>query len=241
MQLIGEVKQDLVLTSELCHQSRNNLKTVQNNLVYNILNTLQQQRRIVRLKIVSNTLKDIYNLIKKENNITKLLNEGNFIQSVIIFKQCLSCLAQSDLNKFTCLDDLRKRFLRSGELINLRIRETILLLCKLFDNIKFNNVINAMISLGDINLLVEYLKKYTNISIDECCCEALYTYVTDITELKKKTFTELCSLIDIELFGIAYLTVIVHLCNVLYSNYKMIEILNQMVDEMVRKYVEILY
>src|SRR5689334_15331789 len=68
-------------------------------------------------------------------------------------------------------------FQRVAEAINTRVQDKLLQLCKKYHPESFKNVIQAMMSLGDIKLLADRLSKNTPKAIVETCYDALVPYV----------------------------------------------------------------
>ena len=148
MALITEISEELKQSRNQCSNGREQLQRVDEALTHAILKTLQKQRSMTRCKVVILRLHEVYDLLRRENEINALLQRDEFIKSVSIYKKCLKKLAQSGLNKFTCLDALRARFLRTAELISNQVKGRLLSLAKRFNPDAFRNLIQAMVNLG---------------------------------------------------------------------------------------------
>jgi hypothetical protein len=177
LQLITEIGEELKESRMRCTHGRKEMEGVDKALTHSILSTLQKQRSMARCRVVILRLHEVYALLRKENEINALLKQDEFIQSVSIYKSCLSKLATSGLNKFTCLDALRARFLRTGELISNRVKDRLLSLAKHFEADAFRNLLQALVNLGDYKVLSEYLRKYVALAIEENAVEAIMPFL----------------------------------------------------------------
>jgi hypothetical protein len=230
MTLISQVKKELAASTELCHAGRSNLTQCSTSFSHSLFRVLQKRRKAVRLQLVEARLKDVHQLIKLEVEINALLKAGDFLQAVRLYKDCLSKLAASGLSQFTCLDDLRKRFLRVGESINQRLKERMLVLCKHFDDGAFRNALNSLVSLGELQLLSDLLKKSFSLAIDETAIEALQPYLDGEAmgqEQRGKPFKEICSQVEADRFGQAFINLCAHLSDALQSQYSITLILQE--------------
>lgn len=176
--LISDIGDELRASRNMCAAGREELRTVDEALTHSILRTLQKKRAMARCNVVILRLHEVYHLLKKENEINSLLKRDEFIESVRIYKRCLQKLAQSGLNKFTCLDALRVRFLRTAELISNQVKGRLLSLAKHFEPHAFRNLIQAMVNLGDYKVLTEYLRRYAAVAVEENASEAITPFLT---------------------------------------------------------------
>lgn len=176
--LITDISEELKASRDTCTRGRKEMETVDKALTHSILATLQKQRSMARCRVVILRLHEVYALLRKENEINSLLKRDEFIQSVSIYKSCLKKLATSGLNKFTCLDALRARFLRTGELISNEVKARLLSLAKHFNPDAFRNLIQAMVNLGDYKVLSEYLRKFIQLAVEENASEAITPFLT---------------------------------------------------------------
>lgn len=178
LELITDISEELKASRNLCTHGRKEIETVDKALTHSILATLQKQRSMARCRIVILRLHEVYALLRKENEINALLKRDEFIKSVSIYKSCLKKLATSGLNKFTCLDALRARFLRTGELISTKVKQRLLSLAKRFQPDAFRNLIQAMVNIGDYKVLAEYLRKFIQTAVDENASDAITPFLT---------------------------------------------------------------
>ena len=124
-----------------------------------------------------------------------------------------------------CLDDLRKRYLRSAESINTRAKEQLQLMCRKFDLLQCTNVVESLISLGETKVLTDLLRKHFPLVIDDLSITSLLPYLDhdriasmdDGTDIRKRRFKELASLLDMSRFGACMLTLLSNFTDVLSS------------------------
>ena len=239
LSLIGHIKDDLFETSLLCSDGRARLSAVSRELTVSILSTLQYSQRTARLTTVQMHLADIALLLRKEKEILLLLKEGEFTSAVNVYKECLGRLAQSGMNKFTALDDLRKRYLRSAESINARAKEQLAAQCKKFNLQQCANVVDALISLGEVQVLSELLRKHYPVVVDEVSASSVLPYLDhqrmadsgDVGDIRSKRFKELASLLDMSRFGACYLTLTSNFTDVLSSCIRMEQYLDTVLEQ----------
>ena len=239
LSLIGHIKDDLFETSLLCSDGRARLSAVSRELTVSILSTLQYSQRTARLTTVQMHLADIAQLLRKEKEILLLLKEGEFTSAVNVYKECLGRLAQSGMNKFTCLEDVRKRFLRSAESINARAKEQLAAQCKKFNLQQCGNVVDALISLGEVQVLSELLRKHYPVVVDEVSVNSVLPYLDhermanagDVGDIRSKRFKELASLLDMTRFGACYLTLTSNFTDILSSCIRMEQYLDTVIEQ----------
>ena len=239
LSLIGHIKDDLFETSLLCSDGRARLSAVSRELTVSILSTLQYSQRTARLTTVQMHMADIAQLLRKEKEILLLLKEGEFTSAVNVYKECLGRLAQSGMNKFTCLDDLRKRYLRSAESINARAKEQLAAQCKKFNLQQCGNVVDALISLGEVQVLSELLRKHYPVVVDEVSTSSVLPYLDhermansgDVGDIRSKRFKELASLLDMTRFGACYLTLTSNFTDILSSCIRMEQYLDTVIEQ----------
>ena len=238
LSLIGNIKDDLFETSLLCTDGRTRLSAVSKELTLSIFSTLQQSQRMARLTTVQMHLADIAQLLRKEKEIALLLKESEFTAAVAVYQESIARLAQSGMNKFTCLDDLRKRYLRSAESINTRAKEQLQTLCKKFNLQQCKEVVESLISLGETKVLTDLLRKHFPLIIDDLSITSLLPYLDhdriagsdDPTDIRSKRFKELAALLDMSRFGACFLTLLSNFADVLSSSARMEEFLDGMVE-----------
>ena len=239
LSLIGHIKDDLFETSLLCSDGRARLSAVSRELTVSILSTLQYSQRTARLTTVQMHLADIAQLLRKEKEILLLLKEGEFTAAVTVYKECLGRLSQSGMNKFTCLDDLRARYLRSAESINARAKEQLSAQCKKFNLQQCTNVVDALISLGEVQVLSELLRKHYPQVVDEVSVSSVLPYLDhermansgDVGDIRSKRFKELAALLDMSRFGACYLTVTSNFTDILSSCIRMEQYLDTVIEQ----------
>lgn len=251
--LISDVGSDLVDMSLQCVRARSQLRTAHTNLVRAALQTLQHQRRKARILTVMSCLVDIQALIHREREITSLLEQSRFTDAVNVYRDCFEKLAQSGLNKFTCLDDLRKRFLRSGEVIVEKVRAQLRHQCVHFDIQTFRNVIQAMASLGELKFLSELLNKLMLRAIDDTSVNTILPFTSrahshsstsssasssSASVLSSSTssssaawFREVVSDIEAGRYRHSFVSLCELLCNVIISHIKMARAFQQLRDD----------
>ena len=239
LSLIGHIKDDLFETALLCADGRQRLSAVSKELTVSILSTLQYSQRTARLTTVQMHLADIAQLLRKEKEILLLLKEGEFTAAVNVYKECLGRLAQSGMNKFTALDELAKRFLRSAESINARAKEQLAAQCRKFNRQQCGNVVDALISLGEVQLLSELLRKHYPSVVDDVSVSSVLPYLDharmadsgDVGDIRSKRFKELASLLDMSRFGACYLTLTANFTDVLSSCIRMEQYLDTVIEQ----------
>jgi len=177
MEMIQGVSKSLVSTRQLCVSGRAQLQTVGDQLGKAIMRTVQKQRRLARVRTVILGLMQVYSLLRAENEIHSLLGQGEFTRAVSAYKACLLQLAQSNLEKFTCLDALRARFLRTAEMIGSRVKERLLRLCQRADADATRNLLHAMVSLGDAQLLEQHLRRLLPQAAEDSAAEAVTPFL----------------------------------------------------------------
>ena len=123
LSLIGNIKDDLFETSLLCSDGRTRLSAVSRELTLSIFSTLQQSQRTARLTTVQMHLADIAQLLRKEKEIALLLKEGEFTAAVSVYQESIGRLAQSGMNKFTCLTGDHRVLTRRGWMSITEIRD----------------------------------------------------------------------------------------------------------------------
>ena len=137
-----------------------------------------------------------------------------------------------------CLDDLRKRYLRSAESINSRAKEQLQTMCRKFDLTQCSNVVESLISLGETKVLTDLLRKYFPVVIDDLSTSSLLPYLDhermaadDPSDIKSKRFKELAALLDMSRFGACFLTVLSNFADVMSSCARMEAYLETVVEE----------
>lgn len=233
---IDATQNELSEITSVVSSARKHVQSLNKLYSINKLSVLYSYRKKCRTVSIIVRLKEIIDLIEKEKEIKLLLSKHEFISAVQSYKQCIQKLSQSHLQRFECLIEWRSRFIHTSELLNQSVRQQLLLLCTSFNTSLAENVVQAMLSLGEIAMLPELLKTYaskalqqTSIALINKYTKSNYTTQNSNDEMSMK---EILLNIDTKQQRDLVLSLCELYSNVLYSNHKMIQYISELYSVM---------
>lgn len=222
MTQIHQISLDLSSSLNICQSGRKNLKGVKENLIENILKTLDADRKRQHYEEVHNHLMDIQKIVRAEDRVFKALESGDYPQAIELCLQSRSLI--SNLKHFVAVKELSTRMKNNYQQVKSKLGAALNDCLKNFNSDGYVKVLTAYRLTGqDPSNLESQLQLFYKNIVESTATEVIITHQSkssQLEQLKQFKFRDLCGTLDDNTFFPCLSSLFEHLLNILYGHYK---------------------